>query len=37
VEATLPDVRNGGALLSAALQEARASFLRQQGSSQGPS
>ncbi len=37
VEATLPDVRNGGALLSAALQEARASFLRQQGTSQGPS
>lgn len=33
VEATLPDVRNGGALLAAALQEARASFLRQRGTS----
>jgi predicted transcriptional regulator of viral defense system len=31
VEATLPDLRSGGALLAAALQEARASFLRQQG------
>jgi hypothetical protein len=37
VEATLPDVRNGGALLSAALREARASFMRQQGTSLVPS
>jgi hypothetical protein len=37
VEATLPDVRNGGVLFSNALQEARALFLRQQSTSSGPS